>query len=108
MKYLFAPTTMIDQASVETLKILLEKEDIPCLIRNEHLSMAMGEIPLQESLPELWVLNDVDYARAHELVEAWRSAPVESHSQWVCSSCGEIIEGQFTSCWKCGRQREDA
>ena len=106
MKYLFALTTVIEQASVESLKMLLEKEAIPCLIRNEHLSMS--EVPLQESLPELWVLNDVDFARAFELVEAWRSAPVESQSQWVCSDCGEMLESQFNSCWKCGKRREEA
>jgi putative signal transducing protein len=108
MKYLFAPNTMSESSEADALKILLEKEDIPCLIRNEHLSMAVGEIPPQECLPELWVLNDVDYPRAYELVEAWRSSPVETHSQWLCSDCGETIEGQFTSCWKCGSQRDEA
>ena len=104
MKYLFSLTTAIDQGSVDTLKMLLEREDIPCLIRNEHLSMS--EVPFHESHPELWVLNDVDFSRAFELVEAWRRAPVEGQSQWVCSACGETLEGQFTACWKCGTQRE--
>ena len=108
MKYLFAPNTMSESSEVDALKILLEKEQIACLIRNEHLSTAAGEIPLQECLPELWVLNDLDYPRAFELVEAWRSSPVETPSQWLCLDCGETIEGQFTSCWKCGRQREEA
>ncbi|MGB7207753.1 MAG: DUF2007 domain-containing protein [Pyrinomonadaceae bacterium] len=108
MKYLFAPTTMIDQASVDTLKALLEKENIPCLVRNEHLSIATGEIPFQESLPQLWVLNDADYPKAYELVETWRSSPVEIHGQWLCTDCEETIEGQFTSCWKCGKQHEKA
>ena len=108
MKYLFAPTTMVDRASIDTLKSFLENEGIPCLVRNEDLSMATGEIPFQETLPQLWILNDVDYPKAYELVEAWRSAPVETHSQWLCTDCGETIEGQFTSCWKCGKQREEA
>ena len=107
MKYLFAPITLADRASIDAVIILLEKENIPCLIRNEHLSMAAGEIPLQESLPEIWVLNDEDYPKAHEIVEAWRNSPIETH-EWLCSNCGETIEGQFTSCWKCGRQREEA
>ncbi len=99
---------MTDQASADTLKILLENEDIPCLIRNEHLSMAAGELAPQDCLPELWVLNDVDYPRASALVEAWRSSPVETHGQWVCPGCAETIEGQFTSCWKCGKQQDEA
>jgi len=108
MKYLFSSPAIFDLASVDALKNLLEKENIPCLIRNEHLSMAVGELPPEECLPELWVLNDIDYPRAYKLAEAFRNSPVETHSQWLCSNCGETIEGQFTSCWKCGRQREEA
>jgi len=108
MKCLFAPTSIIDQGRLETLRALLENEDIPCLIRNEHLSMALGEIPFSEGVPEIWVLNDEDYPRAYEMVEAWRNSPIESHDNWLCSNCGETIEGQFTSCWKCGRQRAEA
>ena len=107
MKYLLS-NTMRQSTDVATLKILLQKEDIPCLIRNEHLSMAEGEIPLQECLPELWVLNDGDYSRAYELVETWRNSPVVTHSQWLCAGCGETLESQFTSCWKCGARRDEA
>jgi hypothetical protein len=24
---------------------------------------------------------------------------------WNCDSCREVIEGQFTECWKCGKSR---
>jgi len=27
-------------------------------------------------------------------------------SHWKCSKCGEELEGQFTSCWKCGATKE--
>ena len=47
MKYLFAPTTMVDRASIDTLKSILEKEGIPCLVRNKDLSIATGEIPFK-------------------------------------------------------------
>lgn len=107
MKYLFAPNRMSESSDVDTLKMFLEEKNIPCLIRNEYLSMAAGELPMQE-FPELWVMNDADYPRAYELVKAWRSSPVETLGPWLCSDCGETIEGQFTSCWKCGRQREEA
>lgn len=41
MKYVFTATTM--SADNEMLKSLLEKSDIPCMIRNEYLSA--GEAP---------------------------------------------------------------
>ncbi len=106
MKYLFAPNTMSELGDVYSLKIFLEKEEIPCLIRNEYLSIAAGELPPQECLPQLWVLHDADYPRASEVIAAWRSSPVETHSQWLCPACGETIEGQFTVCWSCGMERD--
>jgi len=105
VKYLFGSNNMIERAGIDAVKSLLENDGIACLIRNENLSMAAGELPIQDCLPEIWILNDDDYPRAHEMVEAWRNAPIETHEQWLCPECGENIEGQFTSCWKCGRER---
>jgi Putative prokaryotic signal transducing protein len=101
MKYVFTATTL--SPDNEMLKSILEKADIPCMIRNEYLSMAAGEIPFIP--PELWILNDEDYPRAKEIVDTWRTAKIENHGPWVCPRCHEEIEGQFTSCWKCGRER---
>lgn len=106
MKYLFAPNTMSESGDVYALRELLEKETIACLIRNEHLFIAVGELAPQECIPAFWVLNDADYPGASEVVEAWRSSPLETSSQWVCQDCGELIEAQFSSCWQCGKQQE--
>ena len=51
MKYVFTATTL--SPDNEMLKSILEKADIPCMIRNEYLSMAAGELPFVP--PELWV-----------------------------------------------------
>ena len=45
------------------LKELLEGEGIACLLRNEELFAALGEIPFLECLPELWVVDDEVYPR---------------------------------------------
>ena len=101
MKHVFTASTM--SPDNEMLKSILEEADIPCLIRNEYLSP--GEAPFIS--PELWILNDEDYPRAKEIVDAWQNAKIENHGPWVCR-CGETIEGQFTACWKCGRERQEA
>jgi hypothetical protein len=108
MKYLFAPNTMNESSEVYLLKNLLDTEEIACCIRNEHLSIAAGELSPQECLPALWVLNEADYPRAREIVDDWQRSPVETQPQWICPDCNEIIEGQFSSCWKCGKQRAEA
>ena len=102
MKYVFTATTL--SPDNEILKSILEKAGIPCMIRNEYLSMGLGELAPSECSPELWILNDEDYPRAKEIVDAWRNATIENLGPWVCR-CGETVEGQFTSCWKCGRER---
>jgi hypothetical protein len=102
MKHVFTATNM--RADQETLKSILEKAKIPCMIRNEYLSMALGELAPSDCSPELWILNDEDYPRAKRIVDAWRNAWIEDDGPWICI-CGEAIEGQFNSCWKCEKER---
>jgi hypothetical protein len=108
MKHLFTATNVIDGANIEMLKGLLDEAHIPCMIRNEYLSSAMGELPFAECSPELWIMNDEDYPRAKEMVETWRNSGMEIPEPWVCPDCSETMEGQFTSCWQCGRERQTA
>jgi hypothetical protein len=102
MKHLFTASSMIDGANIQMLKDLLDEVEIRCMIRNEYLSSAMGETPFLETSPELWILNDEDYPRARQIIETWRTTRIEINQPWTCAQCGEVIEGQFTSCWQCG------
>lgn len=68
MKRVFTATSM--SADQEIVKSLLEKAKIPCMIRNEYLSMALAELAPSECSPELGILNDEDYPRAKEIVDA--------------------------------------
>ena len=95
-----------ERAQAGLLKELLEREGINCLLRNDQLSSALGEIPFLECLPELWVVDDDVYPRAKQLLENWLSGEGEIAEQWTCAHCGEEHDGQFGSCWKCGTDRE--
>ena len=53
---------------VGLLKNVLEQSGIACVIKNDQLSGGLGEIPFLECLPELWVLEDQDLARATTLL----------------------------------------
>ena len=87
------------------LKELLEQEGIRCLIRNEQLFSAMGEIPFLECLPELWVVDDEVYPRARQLLQNWLKDAQAESGTWRCPQCGETHEGQFGACWQCGELR---
>src|SRR5687767_4108163 len=87
------------------LKSVLEARGIDCVLRNVHLSGAMGELPPIECWPELWVLDDEKYARAQGILGR-ALAPLQSvQKPWKCGRCAEVIEGQFLECWNCGASR---
>jgi hypothetical protein len=49
----------------------------------------------------VWVIDDARTAEAQALVEkAMAAAPINLEA-WRCDRCGQVLEGQFTSCWKC-------
>jgi len=94
-------------AYIGHLRNVLEQSGIDCVIRNAQLSGGLGEIPFLECMPELWVLKDLDLARANELLSELDS-PAESAPQWRCRSCRELIDGQFIVCWNCGASAEES
>ncbi len=86
---------------VAHLRNLLEAEGIRCVVKNDRLGGALGEIPFVECWPQLWVCRPGDALRARGLIEqALRSDP--AGQAWTCPGCGERIEPQFRQCWQCG------
>jgi hypothetical protein len=83
------------------LRNLLETEGIACIVRNERLAGALGEIPFVECWPELWVVENGYALRAREIVRAARAAVTDHGPDWQCACCGERVEGQFDACWRC-------
>jgi hypothetical protein len=84
--------------AVHHAKNVLETEGIRSIVKNEHLSSAMGELPPAECQAELWVLRDDDAPRAERLL---RNGPQAAGAPWRCAACGEVSEPQFTQCWNC-------
>ena len=94
-------TTHASLITINHYRNILASEGIPAEIRNQHLGSIVGDMPFVEVWPELWVVNDLDYDRAKQLIDG--TAYDESPSQpWVCSECREKNEGQFGACWNCG------
>jgi hypothetical protein len=97
MKKLTSADSLI---TINHYKNLLESEGIPAVIRNEHLGGVLGEMPFTEVWPQLWIMNDLDYDRALQLID--KAVTDESPTTpWTCGKCGEENEGQFSACWKC-------
>ena len=88
---------------VSIFKNILEGRGIKCWIKHEALLAGIGELPPIETWPQLCVEND-DYSEAKRIVEEALAAK-DINIAWKCDSCGEVIEGQFTECWNCGKSR---
>lgn len=102
MQKLFVSPNLVE---VESLKNVLEQAGIQSWIKNQRSSSLAGEVPFAEVFPELWVLNDADYAEAQQFLENWRAAKPYESTGWTCGRCGESHEKDFTSCWQCGSDR---
>lgn len=98
---------LAERALAGLFRDLLQREGVKCLLRNEQLFAALGEIPFTECFPELWVVDDELYPRAKSLLRQWMETTSENLPTWSCSGCGEQLEGQFNACWKCGSSRLD-
>ena len=83
------------------MRNVLETEGIACLIRNDRLAGALGEIPFVECWPELWVVENLFVLKAQELIAAARAAAPGRTDAWVCERCGESQGAQFDACWRC-------
>ncbi|HSP01521.1 MAG TPA: DUF2007 domain-containing protein [Thioalkalivibrio sp.] len=96
--------TASDLGAAGFIQGVLENEGVQTLMKNTLLTGAMGELPPTECWPEVWVVHDEDESRAREIIEAVSTEQAHS-ADWKCNGCGEWLEGAFTQCWSCGRER---
>ncbi len=83
---------------------LLCAAGIEAELRNACLVGAMGEIPMAETWPQVWVRGARDRDLARECLRQAKG-PVQAPA-WTCTQCDEWLEGQFTACWHCGAARQ--
>lgn len=96
--------TADDPIEAGFLRGLLESAGLEVQLRSMELWTAAVEIYYSEGArPSIWV-HERDVAAAREVLarrdRAGQSVP------WTCPGCGEGLEGQFTTCWRCGHVRE--
>jgi hypothetical protein len=68
-------------------------------VQRAYASSIAGEVPPDQCLPEVWVMDDAQHDAATALLAQLRAAP---HRHWVCPACREQIDGPFDQCWNCG------
>jgi hypothetical protein len=68
-------------------------------VQRAYASSIAGEIPPDQCLPEVWVMDDTQYAAARALLDQLRRG---QHRHWICPACHEHVDGPFEQCWNCG------
>ncbi len=97
--------TATDRIELGFFKGVLEAEGIACMIKNELLGGALGELPVNETWPEVWVA-DQDLERAQQHLKAMQ--PSKEAKPWCCHRCNELIDAEFALCWRCAGSPESA
>jgi hypothetical protein len=105
MKKLHICNTLID---AQRLKAALDAAGIATMIKNEYVFGALGQVPLKELMPQLWVLDDADLDAARRVLEDVVDPVPSDAASWRCGVCGERLEAQFDVCWQCGAERPGA
>ena len=99
MKRVYRAASLLQVAHARNVLI---SAGIECELRNVHLAGALGDLPIMETWPQLYV-NDAD--ERYALGALAGAAATQPGAPWTCEGCCEQLEPQFTCCWRCGRER---
>lgn len=79
---------------------LLRNAGIQAHVFNQHAQSGVGQLPVTDALPELWVEREHDYDRACSVLEAFERTARDAGSL-RCLACGEDNPANFQLCWNC-------
>ena len=96
MKRVFRAASLIEVAHARNILVAM---GIQSELRNQYLGGALGDLPMLETWPQLFVADEDESAALRALA---RAAKASSGTPWICTQCGEHSEPQFTHCWRCG------
>ncbi|AKJ30505.1 hypothetical protein [Caldimonas brevitalea] len=77
----------------------LSRAGLDASVQRQYASGIAGEIPLDQSLPEVWLHDPLRLAEAQQLL---RELQRPRERRWRCPQCDELVEGPFEQCWNCG------
>ncbi len=83
---------------------MLTHAGIAATVQRAFTSSISGELPPDQTLPEVWVSDDERLTDARVLLTQLRH-PTWRH--WICPHCHETVDGPFEQCWNCGTAMPD-
>ncbi len=93
-----------NRIEAQLLSDFLDRYLVDNRILGDYLSGAIGELPA-DVYPGVWIIHDEDLPRARELLALFLAdGRREGVRSWVCRGCGELVDGHFDLCWRCGAE----
>jgi hypothetical protein len=91
--------TAHDLIEAQLIRSILHARGIEAVVANEALQAGVGELPMVETWPEVWICESRDWDNAVEALRSYEQREVGS--DWTCTQCQEINPGTFDVCWAC-------
>jgi hypothetical protein len=98
LKKLYTATSLPD---AHLMRNLLEESGIAAHVFNENAQGGVGQLPVTEAYPQVWIANDRDIDRARDILRAFEQMSAVSSSK-RCANCSEDNPSTFQLCWNCG------
>ena len=89
-------------AMVTHLHHVLDLNGIDSEVRGEYRGAGLGEIPITEAWPELWVLDSGHSDEARRIIREALTTDAVPSGHLECPTCRETVDAHFTQCWNCG------
>jgi hypothetical protein len=90
-----------DRTQAFLLRDLLAHHGIKAHVFNQNMSSIVGELPPEVALPQVWLDDDADRARAVAVLRDHNAARSRGGVVF-CRACREENPATFELCWNCG------
>jgi hypothetical protein len=92
----------LDRVQAHLLRDRLARHGIAAHVLNLHVQGAVGELPPESALPQVWIDDASDRGRARDVLAAHEADARRVEPPWFCRDCSEENPAGFELCWRCG------
>jgi len=89
-----------DFSKVGLYNEILKDAGIRTMLRNWN-GANITDIPIPDLFPNICVFTEEDYKKAIKILTEYEKPASGNLEEWVCSQCGETVDGCFSECWAC-------
>lgn len=91
----------IEHVQAYLLRDQLAMRGIGAHVFNANMQAVVGGVPADAALPQVWLDDERDVARAREILREFLTRPRQP-GRVFCRHCREDSPANFELCWSCG------